>query len=110
MIATSAIDWQQKLAPLLPRTVVIDADWEEEILVGVFLGERGTGGHSVMVERVSAEGDKLVVGVRVTEPADVEGVVTGITSPYQIVRVGRAQMPDSDPSEMSGVFVELGGR
>ncbi|MBZ9712903.1 protease complex subunit PrcB family protein [Deinococcus multiflagellatus] len=54
-------------------------------LVGVFLGQRPTGGYTVKVTGVAASGSTLTVTVRVTAPS---GFATqAITSPWTMVRV-----------------------
>ncbi|MBZ9749455.1 protease complex subunit PrcB family protein [Deinococcus sp. HMF7604] len=56
-------------------------------VVGVFLGQRATGGYSVRVTGVSANNGTLTVTVRVGAPAEGSLTTQVITSPYTIIRV-----------------------
>jgi hypothetical protein len=69
-------------APALPSV-----DFNEEYVIGVFAGERPTGGHSISVARVVDENTIRTVHIRIEAPG--EGCVTtqAITSPYELVTV-----------------------
>ncbi|MCD0171115.1 protease complex subunit PrcB family protein [Deinococcus sp. 23YEL01] len=56
-------------------------------LVGVFLGQRATGGYSVKVTGASVSGGTLTVAVQVRAPAAGSFTTQAITSPWAIVRV-----------------------
>jgi uncharacterized protein YggE len=111
VLATSEESWNQDLGPLLPRNVQIDTDWDEEILAGVFLGERSTGGYMVTVRQVRLEDESLVFDVEVTEPGADDAVSTAVTSPFQIVRIPRSALPSGlDADELSAQMNQVGGR
>ncbi|GAA5448380.1 protease complex subunit PrcB family protein [Deinococcus depolymerans] len=56
-------------------------------LVGVFLGQRATGGYSVRVTGASVSGGTLTLAVQVKAPAPNSFTTQAITSPWAIVRV-----------------------
>ncbi|WP_189005624.1 protease complex subunit PrcB family protein [Deinococcus malanensis] len=56
-------------------------------LVGVFLGQRTTGGYAVRVTGASASAGTLTLTVRVTAPGPDSITTQAITSPWAIVRV-----------------------
>lgn len=56
-------------------------------LVGVFLGQRSTGGYAVRVTGASASAGTLTLTVRVTAPGPDSITTQAITSPWTIVRV-----------------------
>lgn len=56
-------------------------------LVGVFLGQRTTGGYSVQVTGASVNGSALTLTVHVTSPGPGSITTQALTSPWTIVRV-----------------------
>ena len=58
-----------------------------ETLVGVFLGQRSTGGYSVRVTDVRAEGSTLVVTARLQAPGAGSITTQALTSPWTLIRV-----------------------
>lgn len=66
-------------------------DFEESMVVAVFMGERRTGGHRVRVESVRESGDELVVSVNMEAPGPNCMTTQALTQPYQIVRLPRLE-------------------
>lgn len=69
---------------------------ERLMALGVFLGARSSGGHSVDITRIGVERslgqrDMLVVEYREIKPAGV--ATAALTSPYTIVLVDRTEAP-----------------
>jgi hypothetical protein len=73
-------------------------DFTKEMVVGVFLGMRPTGGHSVTITAIelvsvarsapgAAKNDELVVTYRVEAPAPNTMVTQALTSPVHLVRL-----------------------
>jgi hypothetical protein len=62
-------------------------DFSKEMVVGVFLGMRPTGGHSVTITAVDLKGDELVVTYREETPAANAMVTQALTSPVHLVRL-----------------------
>lgn len=58
-----------------------------DTVIGVFLGQRPTGGYSVRVTGVSAESGVLTLTVAVTAPGPGTMTTQALTSPWTIVRV-----------------------
>lgn len=58
-----------------------------QTLVGVFIGQRSSGGYSVQVSRMVASGDKLSVTVSVSAPPPGSLSTMALTSPWVIVSV-----------------------
>jgi protease stability complex PrcB-like protein len=67
-----------------PRPAV---DFTRSMVVGVFLGSRPTGGHSVEITRIDREGTDLVVTYRERRPAASDIVTQVITMPYDLVTI-----------------------
>lgn len=58
-----------------------------ETLVGVFLGQRPTGGYSVRVTGAAGQGSTLALRVQVNAPAPGAITTQALTSPWTMVRV-----------------------
>jgi hypothetical protein len=58
-----------------------------ETVVGVFLGQRATGGYSVRVTGASAQGGVLTLTVNLTAPGSGSITTQALTSPWTLVRV-----------------------
>ena len=58
-----------------------------ETLVGVFMGQRPTGGYSVRVTGATGQGSTLALRVQVNAPGPGAITTQALTSPWTIVRV-----------------------
>lgn len=74
----------------VPSAPVPAVDFAQRMVLVVGLGERTTGGHTVRIDAVAAEGAGAVVRYTATAPG--EGCMTTqvITSPVEVVSVPRA--------------------
>lgn len=76
------------------------------LLVGVFLGQRSTGGYSVRVRSAAVSGGVLTLRVQVTAPGPGSITTQAITSPWTIVSVAGAftavQVLDQDGRPLQG--------
>jgi hypothetical protein len=112
VVAASQLEWERRLAPLLPPAVEIDVDWETEALVGIFLGQRNTTGFGVKLEALTLEDGVLEAAAQIAEPAPDDEVLSAVTSPFQLVRVERPEMAGAPGSlgEVETAFRALRGR
>lgn len=74
--------------PALP-----DVDFTREILVVVALGERPTGGYSILIDRADAFDGSVEVTVRSVSPGPSCGVIAAFTQPVDIARLPRYDGP-----------------
>jgi hypothetical protein len=81
--------WKQH-APERRRPAV---DFTRSMVVGVFLGIRPSGGHSVEITRIAREGAELIVTCRETRPDPADIVTQVITMPYHLVTTDRFAGP-----------------
>jgi len=69
-------------------------DFQEEMVVGVFSGEKRTGGYGIEIKRVELEAGKQVLVLWAeTSPAPGSMVMEALTQPYHIVRLKRLNLP-----------------
>lgn len=74
----------------LPEMPVID--FETEMVVGAFAGQKPHGGYGVEISDV-VRTDKLAVKVITTKPGDDCGVTMAINAPYHLVKIPRVEAP-----------------
>jgi hypothetical protein len=65
-------------------------DFNKEIAVAIFLGEKPTGGFAVEIVRVERIGDELVINYKEASPAPGAIVTQALTQPFHIVRIDGA--------------------
>jgi len=59
-------------------------DFEKQMLIGVFYGERLTSGYGVQVSSITDEGERIVVRVKLTRPQAM--AENRASQPYHVVR------------------------
>lgn len=62
-------------------------DFSKEYVIGVFSGQKPTGGHSISISSIIDTSETRVVAVKLTSPGADCIVTQVLTSPYQIVAV-----------------------
>ncbi|MBC8390662.1 MAG: protease complex subunit PrcB family protein [Actinobacteria bacterium] len=67
-------------------------DFSKEIVVGVFLGEKPTGGYNIEITEVLEQNDYIEVLIKIDEPDPDEMVTQAITSPYHIIKLKISDM------------------
>lgn len=88
-IVTSREEWEKlweklhKFTAPLPDLPVID--FTSEIVLGVFLGTRPTGGYSIEIYELRACDDRIRAFVKSQAPEPEDMVTTALTQPYHIV-------------------------
>lgn len=70
-----------------------EVDFDQEMVLAVFMGERRTGGYRVEVNDVARDGETLRVSVRMSAPGPNCMTTQALTQPYQIVRLPRVEGP-----------------
>ena len=76
-------------APQAPQV-----DFQEEMVLGVFAGEKRTGGYGIEITGVALEaGKQVLVRWAETSPAPGSIVTEALTQPYHIVKLKRQNLP-----------------
>jgi hypothetical protein len=91
-------EWQklltQKAAPeLKPDDPNAKVDFTKEMVLGVFLGQRATGGYGVVIKDVKEQKGKLLVTYQEVMPGAGNITIQVITYPYQLVAVKKSSLP-----------------
>jgi hypothetical protein len=80
------------ITPAPPRPAI---DFEREMLVVAALGERSTGGYSIIIESASATGEALTVRIHSTAPGSTCVTTQAFTQPVDVARLPRMAGPVS---------------
>jgi hypothetical protein len=70
-------------------------DFQTEMIVAVFSGEKSTGGYSIEITRIEEDSTKHALEVIVHESKPPSGamVIQALTQPYHIVKLTRIELP-----------------
>ena len=93
--ATWQTTWAAIWRNTTPGPALPAIDFEREMLVVAALGERSTGGFSIVVESASATGTALTVRIHSTAPGSSCLTTQAQTQPVDIARLPRIQGPVS---------------
>jgi hypothetical protein len=89
VVVRTAAEWTAFWKQHAPDRRPPDVDFARSMVVGVFVGSRPTGGHSVDITRIEREGADLVVTYREHRPNPSDIVTQVITMPYILVTTER---------------------
>ena len=70
--------------PLLP-----EVNFDSEIVVAVFMGEKSSGGYEISIEKIIEKDSELVISIREVNPKLGEGVTMALTQPFHIIKTQR---------------------
>jgi hypothetical protein len=62
-----------------------EIDFENNMVIAVFMGERPTGGYGIEIESIDEYPDRITVNIAETEPGPDELTTQALTYPYHIV-------------------------
>ena len=89
VVVRTAAEWSALWKEHSPDQRPPAVDFTRSMIVGVFLGSRPTGAHSVEITKIEREADHLVVTYREQRPDKSDVVTQVITMPYQLVTTER---------------------
>jgi hypothetical protein len=69
-------------------------DFDRDLVIGIFLGQKPTGGHAVAITRAEQRDSYLYVFYREKSPPPNAMVTQALTQPFDIVRVAREGNPE----------------
>lgn len=82
--------WKLAYGDTKPAPVV---DFSTQYVIGVFAGEKSSGGYAISVKSVTDEGGTRTVGIELSKPAAGCMVSQALTRPFQIVSVPFTPFP-----------------
>lgn len=81
--------WQRHTAAETSPPAPPVVDFNKEIAIAIFLGEKPTGGHAVEIVRVDRKDGELVINYKELNPAPGGMVTQAFTQPFHMVRVAK---------------------
>ena len=79
--------WRQHVSDDLSSRPPPAIDFEKEVVVALFLGEKPTGGYDVQISRAEQTNDGLIIYYREKDPSPGGMVIQALTQPFHIVRI-----------------------
>ena len=70
-----------------PSLEVPKINFDRQIVIALFLGEKTSGGHSIIVEYVANSKDSISVNYKIKTPNKGEAVTFAMTQPYCIIKI-----------------------
>lgn len=83
--------WAEVVGQRTPAPDPPSVDFDQDMVILAAMGRRGTGGYTIAIDRVYAEGGQLYAVVRETSPAPGCMTIQALTAPVTAV-----QVPQSD--------------
>ena len=81
--------WKQHVSVLVPQPPVPEIDFETEVVVAIFAGEKKSGGYATVIKKVSAELNDVVVRYKLTDPQPNSFTIQVITQPYVMLKMDK---------------------
>ena len=82
--------WEQLSSQQQPSPPLPEIDFSREMLIVVAMGQRNTGGFSIIVDGVYERDKKLEVVVKSTSPGQNCGTFQALTQPVDIIRLQKS--------------------
>ncbi|MEZ4864616.1 MAG: protease complex subunit PrcB family protein [Caldilineaceae bacterium] len=68
-------------------------DYQSQAVIALFRGVQGSNGYQTIIQRVSREGDRLVVHAELWSPSPYYAATTALTYPYHLIKLAKADLP-----------------
>ena len=83
--------WDIVNATVFPKPVLPNIDFNNEMIVAVFMGQRNTGGYSIEIVEIIEKANSLEIMIKETSPSLSPGdvVTQAFTQPFHIVKTKR---------------------
>lgn len=94
IVGYTKMEWDKGIQGLAPQAArrLPEIDFEEQLPLLVYLGERPTGGYGVEIDSAAVKGDTLAAVVSFRSPQPNEFVTMAFTYPYSLVLLERAEL------------------
>jgi len=77
----------------LPKPAVPKIDFEKEMVIAVFMGERKSGGYEIKITKIIKTEKEIVVEVEEKEPPRESLQSMALTQPYHIAVIKSSPLP-----------------
>lgn len=83
--------WKKLYSVAMPAPPVPKVDFSRSMVLGIFLGNKPTGGHQVKITGVRLFEEKLIVSAHVTQPSPKKSHSFNVTRPFSLVIVEKPE-------------------
>jgi PrcB C-terminal len=70
-----------------PKLIISVINFEKEMVIALFLGEKNSGGYAITVEQVLNKNNKVSIFYKETSPKLGDMVTSVMTQPYSIIKI-----------------------
>jgi len=84
--------WREHSAAISPPPPLPPVDFTREVVIAAFIGQRGSGGSSVAIEKLSGD-NPVTVGIVVKTPAANCPMSLALSQPFQLAAAPRRKGP-----------------
>lgn len=85
--------WNIIYATQLDKPPLPNIDFDTNIIIGIFLGEKPTAGFSIEVQKIMEENGKIIVYIEETSPPQDSFQAQIITEPYHVIQIPKMDKP-----------------
>lgn len=108
LAAWTAEQWQEqiKVLPQQARVGLPEIDFETQLVVGVYMGEKNTGGYQTALGKVELQGDWLVAVVFQREPQPGQMVTQAFSYPIDVVLLDKEFLQHEEIQPVGVRFID----
>jgi hypothetical protein len=81
--------WQKHVQGILPAPAIPEIDFDNNMVVAVFMGEKNTSGYAIRISRIEEADDKIYIELEETIPSSDSVVTQQFTQPYHIAVINK---------------------
>jgi len=93
LVTENSEEWERIWSLAMPEwSLLPEIDFSTHLVIAVFMGERLSGGHEILIEQIIDTENEIIVDVKETYPGRI-GVTLLVTWPRHIIKIERVQKP-----------------
>ena len=85
--------WEKITSNQFPQSPPPAIDFENNVLIGVFMGQRSSGGYGVEITKVVDQGGSVDVQYTEYSPGRTCIVTQALTAPYHVIKIAKTNAP-----------------
>jgi len=85
--------WDKMFRYLLPEPELPKIDFEKEMILAAFMGERRTGGYEIRIKRVRKTDKEIIAYIEERKPDPESFRTMALTQPYHVVVIKKYSLP-----------------
>ena len=85
--------WREVHQTVSPKPKLPKVDFEKQVVLAVFMGEKNTGGYRIQIQGMKDTGKKIEVSVKTTSPPQDGFSIQVLTQPYEFLIAEKPAKP-----------------